>query len=274
MMGTGKSVEYFPHDCNAKDDPKIMLMMAQMGLESYGIYWVLIEYLRDQPGYKSPICLLDPLSRRYGSSKEKFEAVVTKFDLFEIDDQYFISPSLIRRMEPMEKKREQQKLNIAKRWNKHTNELPRYNDGITDVIQSRVKESKEEKSKVKKNRVKEKEEVSIDMLIIPSSDFLPVWNKWIDFKNKIKKPYKTQEGMQEQFNHLLHLSNNTPEMAMAIVNQSIGREWEGLFPLKKSESFNQVPGEDPIQKDIRLTREARAARLAAESALKNQTNGN
>ena len=37
---------YFPHDSNAKDDPKCMVLIDQLGMEGYGIYWVLIE-LRD-----------------------------------------------------------------------------------------------------------------------------------------------------------------------------------------------------------------------------------
>jgi hypothetical protein len=275
-MGTGKSVEYFPHDCNAKDDPKIMLMMAQLGLEAYGIYWVLIEYLRDQPGYSAPMLLLDALSRRYGSSKEKFEAIITKFNLFEYNDEFFTSPSLVRRMEPMEAKRAKARESILKRWGKDTNVLPPYNECNSNVIQSIVKESIVKESKVKKSKVKEKEEVSIEMLIIPSSDFLPIWNKWIEFKNKIKKPYRTQEGMQVQFDHLLDLSSNSPELALSIVNQSIGREWEGLFPLKKSDSTSSQSriGEDPIQRDIRLTREARERNQLNESMQKNQSNGN
>jgi len=46
-----KNAYYFSHDSNAKDDPKCVLLIEQLGLEGYGIYWILIEILRDQPGY-------------------------------------------------------------------------------------------------------------------------------------------------------------------------------------------------------------------------------
>ena len=273
-MGTGKSVEYFPHDCNAKDDPKVMLMMAQLGLEAYGIYWILIEYLRDQPGYRAPMLLLDPLSRRYGSSREKFEAIITKFELFDYNDQYFTSPSLIRRMEPMEKKREQARLNIAKRWGQNTNVLPPYNERNTDVIQSKVKKSREEKSKVKKS----KEEINIET---PSLDFIDntnqvfvkKWYDWCDFRKLLKKPYKTTTGPAAAYNRLLSLADSNSETAIAIINQSMENEWLGFFPLKTINKPAVIPGEDTIQRDIRLTREARAARLAAEAAQKSQPNG-
>ena len=61
-----KNTEYFPHDMTAKDDPKMMIMMSQLGLEAYGIFWILVEYLRAQSEYKAPLILLDALSRRYG----------------------------------------------------------------------------------------------------------------------------------------------------------------------------------------------------------------
>ena len=40
-----KDAYYFSHDSNAKDDPKCMVLIDQLGLEGYGIFWVLIETL-------------------------------------------------------------------------------------------------------------------------------------------------------------------------------------------------------------------------------------
>lgn len=53
-----KDAYYFTHDSNAKDDPKCALLIDQLGMEGYGIYWMLIEVLRDQPDYKYPLALL------------------------------------------------------------------------------------------------------------------------------------------------------------------------------------------------------------------------
>jgi hypothetical protein len=255
-MGTGKSVEYFPHDCNAKDDPKIMLMMAQLGLEAYGIYWILVEYLRDQPGYKAPMILLDPLSRRYGSSREKFEAIVTKFDLFEFTDQYFASPSLIRRMEPMEKRREAARVSINKRWGKNTNVLPTYNDGITNVIQSRVEKSKVKKSKVKKSKEENIVALPSDFIENQNQLLIKKWYEWCDFRKALKKPYKTTTGTAAAYNKLLKLSENNSEIAIAIITQSMENEWLGFFPLKIIRGIKTIPGEDPVDRIIREANES------------------
>jgi len=95
-----KDAYYFPHDCNAIDDPKIMIMISEMGLESYAIYWIIIEHLRQQPNFISHIKILKPLALRHGSSDAKFYTVVNNYSLFIIDENNFFSPSLVQRMQP------------------------------------------------------------------------------------------------------------------------------------------------------------------------------
>lgn len=89
----------FPHDSNAKDDPKCVLLIDQLGCEGYGIYWILIEILREQPEYSYPIALLPSLAKRYGTTAKKFEDVIFKYCLFKIVDtpkgKCFYSNSLI-----------------------------------------------------------------------------------------------------------------------------------------------------------------------------------
>lgn len=96
---------YFSHDSNAKDDPKCVLLIEQLGLEGYGIYWVLIEMLRDQPGYKYPLALIPAISRRYNTTSEKMKTVISNYGLFEIDENDFFSISLLKRMEHLDNKR-------------------------------------------------------------------------------------------------------------------------------------------------------------------------
>lgn len=116
-----KDAYYFPHDVNAKDDPKCVLLIEQLGLEGYGIFWMLIEILREQPDYTYPISLLPALARRYNTTAEKIKAVVISYDLFSVaDDRVFFSESLNRRMQEVNIKRkllsEAGKKGNAKRW--------------------------------------------------------------------------------------------------------------------------------------------------------------
>ncbi len=114
-----KDAYYFPHDSNAKDDPKCVLLIEQLGLEGYGIYWVLIETLRDQPEYRYPLKLIPALARRYNTTAEKMKAVVTAYDLFEIDEEdFFLSPSLKERMLKYDEKKAKARQAALKRWEK------------------------------------------------------------------------------------------------------------------------------------------------------------
>ena len=152
----GKDAYYFKHDSNAKDDPKCVLLIEQLGLEGYGIYWVLIETLRDQPDYRYPLSLLPAIARRYNTSTQKVEAVIRGYQLFDVDDcSFFFSQSLINRMKPWEQQREQARIAGIISAQKRLG-----NGRSTDVEQTlnrrstkRREEKREEESKEDKKRL-------------------------------------------------------------------------------------------------------------------------
>jgi uncharacterized phage protein (TIGR02220 family) len=127
-VAMAKDAYYFSHDSNAKDDPKCVMLIEQLGLEGYGIYWVLIEMLRDQPEYKYPLSLIPAISRRYNTTSEKMKTVIGNYGLFTVDDNDFFSLALMKRMEFYEYKRE-----IARAAGKKSAEKRLLNSGSTDV---------------------------------------------------------------------------------------------------------------------------------------------
>ena len=145
-----KDAYYFPHDSNAKDDPKCVLLIEQLGMEGYGIYWMLIETLREQRDYTYPVANIPALGRRYNTTAEKVKTVVCNYGLFTVkDDKIFFSDSLNRRMLVLEEKRakrsEAGRLGNAARWK--TSQTDR--NAITmrsQFIASKVKKSKEKES--------------------------------------------------------------------------------------------------------------------------------
>ena len=168
---------YFSHDANAKDDFKVMLLIEELGLEGYGIFWILIETLREQQDYKYPIKLLSVLSRKYNTTLAKVETVVRNYHLFEIEDEcFFYSRSLNRRMEVMHKAIEQRKIagqiSAAKRKKNQEEQLKQLemklsdsdstqrplNECSTSVQQIKEKEIKEKEIKEKEKKEKEKKE--------------------------------------------------------------------------------------------------------------------
>ena len=47
-----KETYYFSHDSNAITDTKILNMRADYGLEGYGLFWAIIEMMRNEESYK------------------------------------------------------------------------------------------------------------------------------------------------------------------------------------------------------------------------------
>lgn len=152
-----KDAYYFSHDSNAKDDPKCVLLIEQLGLEGYGIFWVLIETLRDQPEYKYPLALLPAIARKYNTTTEKVKAVINGYGLFQVDELDFFSLAFIERMKVIDGKREQARQAVLTRWQKQK-QLPPNNDSNTDVYTDVIqgKERKEKKSKGKESKVNNK----------------------------------------------------------------------------------------------------------------------
>ncbi|MGE4511050.1 MAG: Lin1244/Lin1753 domain-containing protein [Sulfurimonadaceae bacterium] len=108
-MIKSRDLSWFSHDSNAKDQPKCMLIIDQMGLEAYGIFWILIETLREQNDYKYPLALIPGLARKYNTTVAKMETIIYNYDLFIIEaDNFFWNQSLKRRMQFLENKKLQQ----------------------------------------------------------------------------------------------------------------------------------------------------------------------
>lgn len=155
-MSNKKDAYYFSHDSNAKDDFKCMLLIEELGLEGYGIFWVLVETLREQENFKYPIKLLSSLARKYNTTLAKMEVVVKNYNLFQIEDEsFFFSSSLNKRMELMNKKRTLAKLagiksGEARRSKKNERMLNVRSTNVEQLNKSKVNKIKGNISDLKK----------------------------------------------------------------------------------------------------------------------------
>ena len=177
---------YFPHDFNARIDRKILRLRKVLGIEGYGIFWMLIETLCTEENFSYPISDIDLLADDYGCSVEKVEAVVKQFGLFQIDEgNNFFSLSLITRLQKYLDISEKARLNVTKRWEKarkmkgiDTPVLPPYCESTT------IKE-KERKGKdiIEKNIIENERKEYFEMQFIQkiSDEHLPIWREWIDY---------------------------------------------------------------------------------------------
>lgn len=95
----GKDAYYFPHDMNARTDPKMQaLYEAFEGAAGAGIYWALVETLWEQGGRLS-LDAVPRIAHLIYERRENVLRVINDFGLFENDGKEFWSPALLARAE-------------------------------------------------------------------------------------------------------------------------------------------------------------------------------
>ena len=97
-----KDAYYFSHDANARHDPKMIRLRSKLGMEGVGIFWCIVEMLRESGDYKLSLNDCDGIAYGLHCRVAIAEAVVKDFDLFEIDGDKFWSNTLLQRMEKRE----------------------------------------------------------------------------------------------------------------------------------------------------------------------------
>jgi len=116
---------WFPHDTTAFNDMKIESMTSVYGSEGYGFYWIIVETLSMEEGYKLSMqkkSVFGVLSRRTQSTTEQIKEFVddciNDFELFQSDGEYFWSESLQRRLKKRDDKSQKARELVNRRWNK------------------------------------------------------------------------------------------------------------------------------------------------------------
>jgi hypothetical protein len=194
-----KEAFYFPHFCNARHDRKIRRLRKELGTEGYGIYFMLLETLREQQDLMYPLEDLDLLAEEFNVSEAKVRVAICNYGLFEIDEeQKFFSPKMLVYLEPYFKMKEQRKIAGQKSADKRksleisTTVQQPFNDRSTK--ESKGKESKEKESKV--NEIKE--EYSLVEMLSPyiadlGIEYTNFYSYWSEKNNKGKERWQVEK---------------------------------------------------------------------------------
>ena len=108
---------YFPHDYNARSDPKMQDVMMTLGCEGIGIYWCMVEMLYEEDGIM-PLKSLKSIAFSLHVDYEKVLKLVNDFGLFDHDEDVFWSESVKRRINQREDISEKRRSAIRSRWKK------------------------------------------------------------------------------------------------------------------------------------------------------------
>ena len=138
-----KDAYYFSHDSNAHNDEKLINLRIKHDWQGYGLYWAIVELLRDANAYRLQ-CNFKALAYILHSDPDIIKSIINAFDLFIIDNDYFCSESLNNRMKLREEKSINARRSANKRWGNNANALPTH----CEVNARKGKERKVNESKV------------------------------------------------------------------------------------------------------------------------------
>lgn len=201
-----KEAFYFPHFCNARHDRKIRRLRKELGTEGYGIYFMLLETLREQQDLMYPLADLDLLAEEFGVSEAKVRVAVCNYQLFEIDEEEkFFSPKMLVYLEPYFKMKEQRKL-----AGKASAEKRMLNDRSTTVQQSKGKESKVNEIKEKESKVYFSEMLSPYVpLFANNEEVAKFYDYWTEKNNKGKERWECEKFFDISRRIKTWLNNNS-----------------------------------------------------------------
>lgn len=109
-----KDARYFPHDANARHDPKVKAIIKLHGIIAYAYYFLILENMREETGYclKDKIYLWESLAGQCETDVKNIQTFVdncVECELFERDGDKIFSPSLLKRMEKLDAMRERKR---------------------------------------------------------------------------------------------------------------------------------------------------------------------
>jgi hypothetical protein len=185
-----KDAYYFSHDSNARNDEKVLSLRMSLGMEGYGIYWSIIEKMRENTDYMCSKAY-DLIAFDLRVEEEKIKRVVEDFELFEISEcgKKFYSKSLLNRMAKMNEKSEKARESANARWNKTGKAKNDANALRPQSDSNAIKEKKRKENKLKENKPNSIKGNSTDgdppaYLEFSEKDFLIEWaNCRKKFKN-------------------------------------------------------------------------------------------
>ncbi len=157
-----KDTFWFRHDSNARNDPKLVKLRRLSGVEGIGLFWCVIEMLRESETYTLEESHIDDIVYDLRIGKKVFDSLF-ECGLFTLDNGVFYSKSLLERMEALDKVKEKRrkagakggkaKADNSKDVASATNEPSKTKAMVEQSLASRV-----ELSRVEKNNKKTLEE--------------------------------------------------------------------------------------------------------------------
>ena len=215
-----EGLDYFPHDTDAVNDPKIQALMALHGPTGYAFYFIILERVfRTENGRITIGKLAEKagLAKTIGINIKTFDEILEtalEVECFVLEENHLTSSGIKKRFSSVNEIRE-----------KERKRKEEYKNKIKDKEKVKVKE-KTGRGKPAENPRKTSDEV----FILPEWIDKEAWASFEEMRNKIKKPMtdKAKKLVTSELEKL-KASGNDP---VAVLNQSTRNSWQDVYALK------------------------------------------
>ena len=172
--------EYFQHDFNARSDRKLVKLAMRHGMTGVGVFWCITEMLYEESG-RIMLSECERIAFELRVQCDIVESVVRDFELFECDENAFVSHSVNRRI--------QQQINVSNgakkasqtRWEKFKNQ--QVEDSNANAMRTH-----DNRNAIKEKKRKEKESKLLMNDVVPTSTQIEkVEDLKIDFFEKLSQ---------------------------------------------------------------------------------------
>jgi len=144
-----KEAYYFSHDSNSRNDPKIVKLRMKLGWAGYGIFWAIVEMLRDEDGYAMQT-EYESIAFALNEQCDTIKSIIEDFGLFKITSNNFHSESLKKRMQLKDEKSNKASKAAKIRWDKEkdADAMQTHSESNAIVMQGKERKGKEIKENI------------------------------------------------------------------------------------------------------------------------------
>ena len=173
-----KRDQYIPHEVSMRNTSEVMNLIEKEGMEGYGIYWALMEYLRTQDDYIGDIEVLKSLARQLRVRLPKLKRIMENYGLFSCTETTFLSPKLVEVMKPFEDRRARIEAYKRQKQKENSLEISDVSSEKGDIVSFEVKGKGEGKGKEERKTTSSLKEKDDDGLVPVS--ITPAWERYVD----------------------------------------------------------------------------------------------
>mgnify|MGYP002519393093 CR=1 FL=1 len=182
---------YFPHDYNARTDPKLQEVIMTHGMAGIGVYWCIVEMMYEQGG-RLPTKSINSIAYNLHTSADVVRSIIYDFELFVVESDEFMSNAVKSRIVKKEEISAIKRNAVMKRWAKNDTDVLQaeyscntdVSKNDTDILQAEYSCNtiyKENKNKIKEKDKKEKASSSSSLPIHEEIEEVKGDNTWIDY---------------------------------------------------------------------------------------------